>query len=124
MQVAKLMEHQRAADAAYIELRNKKSGRWHLESKMHSRLRIISGTAAGKVLASSQVSERDFGVILAHVMVHDTGHQLSLLLTTEARLAVIVATGPVNCQIHPSDVGCTHHHKRPVCPCVPTCRVA
>lgn len=50
------MTHQREADAAFAELRTKRSGRWHLEHKMHSRLRIISGTAAGKVLASSQVS--------------------------------------------------------------------
>ncbi|MEW5312951.1 MAG: hypothetical protein WDW38_004548 [Sanguina aurantia] len=53
-QVKKLMEHQHAVADAASDLKKKAGGRGHSEHKLHSKLRIISGSAAGKGLLSSQ----------------------------------------------------------------------
>ncbi|GLI66162.1 hypothetical protein VaNZ11_009922 [Volvox africanus] len=52
--VKELMAHQRAAEAELAAMKRKASGRQVLESKVHSRMRIIAGSAAGRQLASSQ----------------------------------------------------------------------
>ncbi|GLC76407.1 hypothetical protein PLESTF_001777400 [Pleodorina starrii] len=52
--VKELMDHQRAAEAEMAALKRKTSGRQVLEAKVHSRMRIIAGSAAGRQLASSK----------------------------------------------------------------------
>ncbi|KAG2439881.1 hypothetical protein HYH02_010511 [Chlamydomonas schloesseri] len=54
--VKQLMEHQRAAEEELAAMKRKATGKQVLDSKTHSRMRIISGSAAGRQLASSKGS--------------------------------------------------------------------
>eukprot|EP00198_Chlamydomonas_reinhardtii_P004098 XP_001693434.1 predicted protein [Chlamydomonas reinhardtii] len=69
--VKQLMEHQRAAEDELAAMKRKATGRQVLEAKTHSRMRIISGSAAGRQLASSKGSMTRPMMEKASPLLHD-----------------------------------------------------